>query len=72
MTFLEFEKPIAELIEQLDDVKKIKEKSKVDVSKTEKELETKITNARKKIFENLTAWQRVQVSRHPDRPYTLA
>lgn len=72
MTFLEFEKPIAELIKQLEEVKQIKEKSKVDVSKLEKELETKISAARKNIFENLTPWQRVQVSRHPDRPYSLA
>lgn len=72
MTYLDFEKPIAELIEQLDKAKEIAEKSQVDVSGTVKELEEKILATRKEIYSNLTPWQRVQVSRHPDRPYTLA
>ena len=72
MNFLDFEKPIAELIEQLGKLKQVAEKSKVDVSKTVKELEEKIIVKRKEIYGNLTPWQRVQVSRHPDRPYTLS
>lgn len=71
-TYLEFEKPIADLVEQLDKAQEIASKSEVDVSKTVGELETKIKAARKEIFENLTPWQRVQASRHPERPYTLA
>lgn len=72
MTYLEFEKPIEELEKELQKLMDVAEKSKVDVSKSVKELEEKITNARKEIYSNLTPWQRVQVSRHPDRPYTLA
>ena len=72
MTFLDFEKPIAELVDQLEKVKQVAEKSNVDVSKTVAELEGKIKEKRSEIFNNLTPWQRVQVSRHPERPYTLA
>jgi acetyl-CoA carboxylase carboxyl transferase subunit alpha len=72
MTFLEFEKPIAELIEELDKVKKTGEKTKADVSSLVADLEGKITAKRKEIFGALSPWQRVQMSRHPDRPYTLA
>lgn len=71
-TLLDFEEPIAELQEQLEKTIQISQKSNVDVSKTVKELEKKIKDTRKDIFDNLTPWQRVQVSRHPDRPYTLA
>lgn len=71
-TLLDFEEPIAELQEQLEKTIQISQKSNVDVSKTVKELEKKIKETRKEIFDNLTPWQRVQVSRHPDRPYTLA
>jgi acetyl-CoA carboxylase carboxyl transferase subunit alpha len=71
MNFLEFEKPVEELIEQLEALKQVKEKSKVDISASVKELEDKIKTTRKKISEKLTPWQRVQLSRHPDRPYTL-
>jgi acetyl-CoA carboxylase carboxyl transferase subunit alpha len=71
-TYLEFEKPIAELFEQLDKTQEIASKSDVDVSKTVEELENKIHKARKDIYDNLTPWQRVQASRHPERPYTLA
>ena len=72
MTFLDFEKPIAELIDQLEKMKQVAQKSKVDVSKAIKELEEKIEEKRKEIFGNLTPWQKVQLSRHADRPYTLA
>jgi acetyl-CoA carboxylase carboxyl transferase subunit alpha len=71
-TFLEFEKPIEELYEELDKAKQIAEKSGVDVSSTTKELEQKIKDTSKEIYANLTPWQRVQVSRHPERPYTLS
>ena len=71
-TYLDFEKPIAELTEQLEQTQQIAGKSKVDVSNIIKELEEKIDSTRREIYENLTPWQRVQVSRHPDRPYTLA
>lgn len=71
MNFLDFEKPVEELIEQLEALKQVKEKSKIDTSATAKELEEKIKATRKEIAEKLTPWQRVQLSRHPDRPYTL-
>ncbi|HAW51230.1 MAG TPA: acetyl-CoA carboxylase carboxyl transferase subunit alpha [Flavobacteriales bacterium] len=70
--YLEFEEPIKELEGELEKAKSIAEKSKVDVSKTVKALENKIKETRSDIYSNLTAWQRVQVSRHPERPYTLA
>ncbi len=72
MTFLDFEKPIEDLIEQIEKQKQIGEKSKIDVSKTVAELERKLEDTRKKIYGNLTAWQRVQLSRHQDRPYSLS
>ena len=70
-TSFDFEKPIADLIEQREKVKQVAEKSKVDVSATLKEINHKIEKTRKEIFENLNGWQKVQISRHPDRPYTL-
>ncbi len=71
MNFLEFEKPIAELIELREKLISTAEKSQVDVSKSLVEVEEKIVSKQKEIYGNLTPWQRVQVSRHPDRPYTL-
>ena len=68
---LEFEKPIAELESKLEDMKKIAQESDVDVSEAVKTLEKKIKDLKKETFENLTRWQRVQLSRHPERPYTL-
>jgi len=70
--YLEFEEPIKEIIEQLEQAKDLEDKSKVDVSKTTKALEKKLKETRKEIYGNLTSWQRVQASRHPDRPYTLS
>lgn len=67
----DFEKPIAELMDQLEKVKQVAEKSKVDVSATIVELEEKIEKAKKDLYSNLTGWQKVQISRHPERPYTL-
>lgn len=71
-TLLDFEKPIGELYEQLEKAKQISEQSQVDVSKTVEELEQRIKDKTKEIFDNLTPWQKVMVSRHPDRPYTLS
>lgn len=70
--YLEFEEPIKEIIEQLEEAKALEEKSQVDVSKTTKALEKKLKETRIKIYEKLSSWQKVQVSRHPDRPYTLS
>lgn len=67
----DFEKPIEDLVEQLEKVKQVAEKSKVDVSATIKELEDKIEKAKQDLYTNLTGWQKVQISRHPERPYTL-
>ncbi|MDQ3111908.1 MAG: acetyl-CoA carboxylase carboxyltransferase subunit alpha [Bacteroidota bacterium] len=71
MNYLEFEKPIQELSELRDKMIQTAEKSGVDVSKSLAEIEEKISSKRKEIYGKLTPWQRVQVSRHPDRPYTL-
>ncbi len=71
-TYLDFEQPIADLMEQLEKAQQIASTSDVDVSKTIKELEQKIKDTRIGIYEELTPWQKVQVSRHPDRPYTLS
>ena len=68
---LEFEKPIAELESKLADMKKLASESDVDVSKAADELEEKIKALKRETFDNLTRWQRVQLSRHPQRPYTL-
>lgn len=72
VTYLEFEKAIEELRNQLENAKQIAEKSKVDMSQSIKELEKKIEETTREIYANLSPWQRVMVSRHPDRPYTLA
>jgi len=71
MEYLDFELPIKELEDQLDKCKLIGEESDVDVTETCQQIESKLEVARKEIFKNLTAWQRVQLSRHPSRPYTL-
>ncbi len=72
IAYLDFEEPIKELREQLEKTKEISEKSQVDVSKTIHDIEKKIKDVTVEIYSNLTPWQRVQVSRHPNRPYTLA
>ncbi len=71
MQFLDFEKPIADLYEQLEKLRENGEKSGVDVSATVNEYEQKINDTKQQIYNNLTSWQKVQLSRHPDRPYTL-
>jgi acetyl-CoA carboxylase carboxyl transferase subunit alpha len=70
-TSFDFEKPIADLQQQIDKVKQISEKTKVDMSATLNELEAKLETTKETIYSNLTGWQNVQISRHPDRPYTL-
>ena len=70
--FLDFEQPIKELYEQIDQTKKLAEKnSKIDYTNTIAQLEHQIIDKRIEITTQLTPWQRVQLSRHPDRPYTL-
>jgi acetyl-CoA carboxylase carboxyl transferase subunit alpha len=71
MQFLDFEQPIEELFAQVNKLKELSAKNGVDVTKTLAELEASIENERQRIYTNLTPWQRVQLSRHPDRPYTL-
>ncbi|MBL7711863.1 MAG: acetyl-CoA carboxylase carboxyltransferase subunit alpha [Chitinophagaceae bacterium] len=71
MQFLDFEKPLEELYHQLDKLKETAEKNQLDVSAAVAELENSIEETRAKIYSNLTPWQRVQLSRHPERPYTL-
>lgn len=71
MEYLDFELPIKELEEQLEKCALIGEESDVDVSQTCKKIEKKLAATKKDIYKNLTAWQRVQLSRHPNRPYTL-
>jgi acetyl-CoA carboxylase carboxyl transferase subunit alpha len=68
---LDFEKPIIELDQKLADMKQFAVENNVDVSEAVKSLEEKIAKLKKTTYQNLTRWQRVQLSRHPDRPYTL-
>jgi acetyl-CoA carboxylase carboxyl transferase subunit alpha len=70
--FLDFEQPIKELYEQIEQTKKLADKNpKVDYSSTIRQLQDSVLEKRRDITEHLTPWQRVQLSRHPDRPYTL-
>jgi acetyl-CoA carboxylase carboxyl transferase subunit alpha len=71
MEYLDFELPIKELEEQLQKCVVIGKESDVDVTATCKEINKKLEQTKKDIYKNLTAWQRVQLSRHPNRPYTL-
>ena len=71
MEYLDFEMPIKELQDQLEKCQIIGEESDVDVTATCKKIEKKLKKSRKDIYKNLTPWQRVQLSRHPNRPYTL-
>ncbi len=68
---LDFEKPISELESKLNDMKQLAVESDVDVSLAIKKLEENIISLKNDTFKNLTRWQRIQLSRHPDRPYTL-
>jgi len=70
--FLEFEKPIKDLFDEIEKMKLAQEKNpKVDMSGPISELENLVIERRKEITQNLTSWQKVQLSRHPDRPYTM-
>lgn len=71
MEYLDFELPVKELEEQLDKCLLIGKESDVDVTETCQKIEKKLIETKKEIYENLTAWQRVQLSRHPSRPYVL-
>ena len=69
--FLEFEKPIKELYDQIEQLKIASEKTKTDMSSSVHMLEQRLVETKKNITAHLTPWQKVQLSRHPDRPYTL-
>jgi acetyl-CoA carboxylase carboxyl transferase subunit alpha len=69
--FLEFEKPIKDLIDEIERLRHNSEQKKIDYSGTIQQLEEQILEKRKEVTQSLTSWQRVQLSRHPDRPYTL-
>ena len=71
MEYLDFESPIKELQEQYSKACQIGEYSDVDVSNTCKQIEQKLLETKKDIYKNITPWQRVQLSRHPNRPYTM-
>ena len=71
MEYLDFEKPIKELTEKLVKAKEIGEDKDIDISKTISDIENQIKNKRKEIYSNLSSWQKVQLSRHPNRPYAL-
>lgn len=71
MMLLDFEKPIEELNEQLEKAQATHHKGKVDMTDTIDQLKKKIEATRKSIYKDLSGWQKVQLSRHPDRPYTL-
>ena len=71
MEYLDFELPLKDLNEQLENCKKLGDDGKVDVKDMLKEIKSQIVLKKKEIYESLTPWQRVQLSRHPSRPYTL-
>ena len=71
MVFLEFEQPLESLYDQLEQIKQIEAQGDVDVSAAIRDLENKIIQTKTEIYSNLTGWQKVQLSRHPERPYTL-
>lgn len=71
MTFMDFEKPLEALYEQLAKLREVGDQGEVDVTGMMRELEQKITSKRAEIYSTLTGWQKVQLSRHPERPYTL-
>jgi len=71
MEYLDFELPIKEINEQLTKCKLIGDENEIDVTDTCEQLEKKLISTKEEIYGNLTPWQRVQLSRHPSRPYTL-
>lgn len=70
-TSFDFEKPLADLVQQIEKVKQVAEKTKVDMSATLAELDEKLAETRANLYTNLTGWQKVQMSRHAERPQTL-
>ena len=70
-TFMDFEKPLEALYEQLAKLKEVGDQGEVDVTLMMRELEHKIAIKKEEIYSSLTGWQKVQLSRHPERPYTL-
>ncbi|EEI90000.1 Acetyl co-enzyme A carboxylase carboxyltransferase alpha subunit [Sphingobacterium spiritivorum ATCC 33300] len=70
-TTFDFEKPIADLQTQIEKVNQVAEKTKVDMSATIQDLEAKLEETKLQIYNNMTGWQKVQMSRHPERPQTF-
>lgn len=70
-TSFDFEKPLADLMQQIEKVKQVADKTKVDMSATLAELDEKVAKTSKNLYDNLTGWQKVQMSRHAERPQTL-
>jgi acetyl-CoA carboxylase carboxyl transferase subunit alpha len=68
---LEFERPIIELERRIEELKNFSSDKRIDLSKEIKQLEEKLNRVKRETFDNLTPWQRVQIARHPQRPYTL-
>jgi len=71
MEYLDFELPLKELNEQLENCKKLGAEGNIDIKDSLKEIKSKLLTKKKEIYRSLTPWQRVQLSRHPSRPYTL-
>ncbi|MEL0010345.1 MAG: acetyl-CoA carboxylase carboxyl transferase subunit alpha, partial [Bacteroidota bacterium] len=71
MQYLEFEQPIADLEKKIQELEQLSSSSEGVLSKEVDSLKKKVESLQKNIFENLTRWQRVQLARHPERPYTL-
>ena len=71
MQYLDFEKPLEELNNKLIQAKELSDIENVDASKTVRDIKLQIQKTKEKIYKNLTSWQKVQLSRHPERPYTL-
>ncbi|HIY74621.1 MAG TPA: acetyl-CoA carboxylase carboxyltransferase subunit alpha [Candidatus Sphingobacterium stercorigallinarum] len=70
-TTFDFEKPIADLYTQIEKVKQVEEKTKVDMGATVRELEVKLEQTKQEVYSTMTGWQKVQMSRHPERPQTF-
>ncbi len=71
MNRFDFEKPVVELEKKIQELKNFKSNEKIDISLEIKRLEEKLDNLKEETYTNLTAWQKVQIARHPQRPYSL-
>lgn len=69
--WLDFEKPVAAVKKQIEELEKLRDTQKVDTSSEIQSLEKKLIEIQEEIYSNLTPWQRVKLARHPNRPYTL-